>query len=235
MISPFLVWIAVIVADVLLSAFWIRVTGNYVLPLANYVLLVLMAQIFAVKLIVYPIFGLTATMGTMLYPETLVLLDMINEFFGKRTAYLSVLGGTVAQLFMITYFLISLELHSVNGVDAAWSTVFAVSARVAAASVTAFVADELFDAYVYAYFKQRMPDKLYFRYLVADIPTLTIDTLVFTPLAFYGVVPVVPLMASLFIIKYVLGVGSAPLMYAARALGRKTKAETRPAAPSIPH
>ncbi|MGC8631670.1 MAG: queuosine precursor transporter [Thermoprotei archaeon] len=213
-------WILIIIVDILVSAFWVRKTGTYILPLANYVLLVLMAQIFAVKLIVYPLLGLTATMGTMLYPETLVLLDTINEFFGKKTAYMSVVAGTVAQLFMIAYFLISIGLNSVNGVNAAWNTIFSVSARIASASIIAFVVDELFDAYVYAYFKQKMPNKLYFRYLVADIPTLTIDTLVFTPLAFYGVVPVLPLMTALFIIKYILGVGSAPLMYAVRAIGR---------------
>jgi len=212
-------WLFIIVVDVLGSALWIRKFNNFILPLANYVLLVLMAQIFAVKLIVYPFVNLTATMGTMLYPETLVLLDIINEFYGKHTAYMSVIGGAIAQVFMIGYFVISLGISSVNGVDAAWTAIFSVSARVATASIVAFVVDELFDAYVYAYFKQRMPSKLYFRYLVADIPTLTIDTVVFTPIAFYGVVPLIPLMEALFILKYIMGVGSAPLMYIARYLG----------------
>ncbi len=215
----FYVWLCIIAFDVLGSAIWIRKFNNFILPLANYVLLVLMAQIFAVKLIVYPLVNLTATMGTMLYPETLVLLDIINEFYGKRTAYMSVIGGAIAQVFMIAYFVISLGISSVNGVDAAWAAIFSVSARVAIASIIAFVIDELFDAYVYAYFKQRMPSKLYFRYLVADIPTLTIDTLVFTPIAFYGVVPLIPLMEALFILKYLMGAGSTPLMYAARYLG----------------
>jgi uncharacterized integral membrane protein (TIGR00697 family) len=217
----FYIWIGIIVADVLCSAAWIREFNNFILPMANYILLVLMAQIFAVKLIVYPVLGLTATMGTMLYPETIVLLDIINEFYGKHTAYMSVVAGAIAQVFMIAYFLISLGIASVNGVDAAWSRIFSVSARIATASIIAFIIDELFDAYVYAYFKEKMPSKLYFRYLVADIPTLTIDTVVFTPIAFYGVVPVLPLMEALFILKYLMGAASTPLMYAARYIGKR--------------
>ncbi|WP_342765435.1 VUT family protein [Vulcanisaeta sp. JCM 14467] len=85
-----------------------------------------------------------------------------------------------------------------ESLQGAFASIMGVSARVAIASITAFLVSETYDVFLVS----RIGGGVLRRVGYSDPVAMTIDTLVFIPIAFYGVVPNIwLLMASQLIVK----------------------------------
>jgi uncharacterized integral membrane protein (TIGR00697 family) len=91
--------------------------------------------------------------------------------------------------------------------------------RITLASWVAFLVAENFDAYIYGVFKKLTGGRhLWARNVVSTLPALLLDSLIFVPLAFGGLIPLMPIILGQVAVKWLVGVINIPFMYANRAV-----------------
>ena len=151
-----------------------------------------------------------------------MLTDIVNEAAGLRRTY-EMIQMTFAAV-LLTEFAIRVTVYFVplSGwpYNDAYKAIFGLSPRIAVASRIAFLVSEHFDARNYHFFKTR-GYPLRVRNAFGSILSLTVDTVIFIPLAFYGVFPlevVFQLIIGQIILKRLTAVIDTPFMYAARKI-----------------
>jgi len=86
--------------------------------------------------------------------------------------------------------------------------------RIVVASWVAFLASENVDAFIFAWFKAKTGGKhLWARNALSSIPAMVVDSVLFITLAFYGTMPVVPLILGMLVTKWLVAVIDIPFMY----------------------
>ncbi|MEM1619769.1 MAG: queuosine precursor transporter [Fervidicoccaceae archaeon] len=130
--------------------------------------------------------GLTVPGGNIAFVATVALMDAIVISAGLSVARQVIFSGFLLQVLLTVSNLSTIKTPSPEWVsEEAVNAFLAISARVAVASPVAYLAAELFNAYV----THRYRRVWWARTLYSDPFALIIDTLVFTPIAFYGALP----------------------------------------------
>ena len=107
--------------------------------------------------------------------------------------------------------------------QASFEAVLGLVPRIVAASLIAFFISENTDAYLFAGLRKLTQNKhLWMRGAFASLPSMIIDSGIFITLAFYGIMPVLPLIIGQTIIKWLIGIIDIPFMYLARKILGKT-------------
>ena len=162
--------------------------------------------------------ALSVPAGVFAYCITFVCSDVISEVWGRRCANMVVLVGFIGLA--CTFLLIQLALwwpaapfwHQ----EEAFHATLGMTPRIIAASLTAYVLSQFHDVWLYTLLKDRMRSRhLWLRNNVATILSQLIDSAVFIGIAFYGVMPVWPLIAGQWAVKVALALCDTPLVYAA--------------------
>ncbi|OGH29352.1 MAG: hypothetical protein A3B41_04815 [Candidatus Levybacteria bacterium RIFCSPLOWO2_01_FULL_37_26] len=138
------------------------------------------------------IFGyqLNASVAIFVLPLIFTINDMITEVYGKERTR-SIIRSGLFTIFLILLFSVlatnlppSLRFEKTEG---AYDTIFGLSARIAAASLTAFTLAEFLDVFIFAKIRQRFGKKaLWFRNNASNFISQLVDTTVFMFLAFYA-------------------------------------------------
>jgi conserved hypothetical integral membrane protein len=176
---------------------------------ATYLFLLTMSQVLAVRLLDISPFMVPG--GVLSYSASVAVLDIASVKYGARLGRWLVIIGAVLQL---SYF-IMLNLVSATpgtGGDGVLST----SARIAVASVTAFLISENIDVHLVT----RLRLGVVRRVGVSDPIAMTIDSLVFIPTAFLGVLPTGVLL-SLIIGQLIVKFSFVPLTMLTVGMNRK--------------
>ena len=162
------------------------------------------------------------------FPIVFLMTDVVGEVYGKKTAKFFVLAGFVSTALFILYSLVSLWAPWSN--DSLWmqegyTQIFGVSARVALASLVAFVIAEYQDVFSFFFFKKKWGKKLFWlRSNLSNLWSQFLDTVIFMVIAFAGVYswPVLlSIIVPWWLYKVVMGVLYTPLSYAAIRMLRK--------------
>jgi uncharacterized integral membrane protein (TIGR00697 family) len=96
--------------------------------------------------------------------------------------------------------------------------------RIVLASWVAFLASENIDAGLYAWFKRLTGGRhLWMRNAFSSLPSMSIDSVLFITIAFYGIMPVVPLIIGQLVTKWLVGMIDVPFMYLNRWIMYKDK------------
>lgn len=218
-------WTASISLFALGGAWYVRKTGRADALLALYVTLAVASSIFASKTISFD-FGFAEFFapGTVLiFSVTFLLTDIVNEKFGKREVYRIIGLAFLAQIafLLFIYLVLSATPAPFFTNQSAFETVFNNVPRLVIAGLIAFLVSELLDANLYQWFRNLTDDKhLWMRNAFSTFPAMAIDSLVFVTLAFWGVMPLWPLILGLTVTKWLVGIVDIPFMYAARAIMR---------------
>lgn len=221
-----LFWIAIISLFTLGGAWYVRTYERLDALLALYVTLVVAASIFAAKTISFNL-GFAeffAPGAVLIFSVTFLLTDIVNERFGKGEVYRMIVLGFLAQLAFLVFSYLVLQAQGAPyfANQAAFDTVFTVVPRIAAAGLVAFLVSEFLDANLFQWFKRLTNGKhLWMRNAFSSLPAMAIDSVVFVTLAFWGVMPIMPLIIGLTVLKWLVGIVDIPFMYAARALMRR--------------
>lgn len=169
------------------------VIDTYDLTVALYIFGVITAELMGAK--TFPLFSLhwlhlNASVAIFVIPLLFTLVDSVVEVYGKARARSLVLSGVVVVALLTLY--AELVTHIPPSVmfastDKAYDTVFGGSARIAAASLTAFAVSELLDVAIFAKLRQRMQGKaLWLRNNVTNFVAQFADSAIFISLAFYA-------------------------------------------------
>ena len=92
------------------------------------------------------------------------------------------------------------------------------------ASLTAYLISSLVDVEVYHVWRKRVERWKWSRVLVSNAVSTLVDSVVFIFLAFYGILPVGPLIKGQYLIKMAITIASIPLIYIPSLRSRVVKA-----------
>ncbi len=192
-------------------------TGLYIwVPIA-----VMIANIQVTKTI--HLFGLTATLGNIVYATSFLVTDILSENYGKKEAKRAVGIGFFALIVMTV--LMNLALYFIpdesDFAQSSLQTIFSIMPRIALGSLTAYGLSQLHDIWAYDMWKRRFAEDkyLWMRNNFSTMVSQLIDTVVFTLIAFTGVFPwpvLVQIMITTYLLKWVVALLDTPFLYLAK-------------------
>lgn len=163
------------------------------LLVAVYICCIAIAELMGAKTIPLAAIGdfhLNASVALLVVPLLFTINDVIVEVHGKERARSVVFCGLIVIGLLMVMSLIATQLPPSSRFmadEAAYDTIFAKSARIAAASLVAFALAELLDVWVFSKIREKMGKKaLWLRNNVSNFAAQFIDTVVFITLAFYA-------------------------------------------------
>jgi uncharacterized integral membrane protein (TIGR00697 family) len=133
----------------------------------------------------------TINLGLFISPVVFIINDIQSEVFGYRSVKAMIKAGLVANVAVaVVYFLAITAPPSANFANQeAFRAVLGSTARITAASVTAYYIGSLINAKVMVSMKRRMEKHLFVRAITSTVAGQVIDNVVFMTLAFAGVLP----------------------------------------------
>jgi uncharacterized integral membrane protein (TIGR00697 family) len=178
----------------------------------------ILANIQVIKII--PLFGLEASLGNIMYGTIFLGTDVLNEIFSKKDAKKAVYLGFVVMLSTLAIMQMALWFtpHASDFASPALETIFGFMPRVVLGSLSAFIVSQLLDVNIFQWIKSKLPqDKfLWIRNNGSTMVSQLIDTLIFVPIAFWGVVPsnvLIGILISTYLIKLMVAVLDTPFIY----------------------
>ena len=168
------------------------------------------------------LFGLTTTLGNILYVSVFLTSNILNEFHGKEAAKTAVRLGFI-MLLLSTFYMQTALLFSPAPDDFAQvhlAAIFSLLPRVALASLTAYACSQACDIWAYHYLRLRTKGRfLWLRNGAATLVSQLIDSVVFCFLAFYALYPrqvLLEILLTTFLFKTLVTCLDTPFIYLAR-------------------
>ena len=135
-------------------------------------------------------FHLSASVAIFVVPLIYSANDVITEVFGKQKARSVVRSGLFMVALLMVFSAFATWLPATPRfakMNPAYTTVFALSVRIAASSLTAFAVGEFFDVFLFAKIRQKLGTKnLWLRTNASNFISQFFDTTLFMFLAFYS-------------------------------------------------
>ncbi len=211
-------WIVVTAIFSLFGSWYVRKYNKADALIGLYVTFVLISNIVAYKIAAFD-FGIVtffATSATLVFSVTFLLTDIVNEKFGRSETQKMIFIAFINQI-AVAFFIwlvILLEPAPFWSDQDIFAKIIGFAPRIMFASWVAFLISENVDAYLFSWFKKITKGKhLWMRNVFSSIPSMTLDTLIFVTISFYGVQPLLPLIIGILIIKWLVGVIDIPFMY----------------------
>ncbi|GAB5488630.1 MAG: queuosine precursor transporter [Parasphingorhabdus sp.] len=157
--------------------------------------------------------------GILFFPLGYVIGDILTEVYGYARARRVIWAGFGALVFMAFMSWVVVSLPPAEGWEgqAAYESVFGQVPRIVAASIVAFWAGEFVNSFVMAKMKVWTQGKmLWSRTIGSTIVGQGVDSLIFYPLAFWGIwepATVLTVMATNWLLKVLWEVVLTPLTY----------------------
>ncbi|MBN1266582.1 MAG: queuosine precursor transporter [Anaerolineales bacterium] len=162
-----------------------------ILVTSAYIAAQILADVTSLKIITLAGFSMDA--GTLIYPITFTLRDMIHKIAGRKAARVTIVAAGAFNLFMAGLFwLVSrLPYDPAAGAQPDWNSVLAPVWRIVLASITAELIAEFADTEIYHLWVTRVTRRFqWLRVLTSNAVSLPLDSLVFVWGAFGGVYPI---------------------------------------------
>lgn len=220
-----ILWILIVSAFTLFGTWYAKKYEHPDALIALYVTLVVFAGMTASKTIIFDL-GFTevfAPVATLMFAVTFLLTDIVNERFGRTETQRMIGIALVAQLSLVvfSYLVVSARGAPFFQNQAAFEAVFGSVPRVILAGLVAFFISENADAYLFQWIRRRTGGRhLWMRNALSSLPAMALDSVLFATLAFYGVMPVIPIIIGLIVTKWLVGILDIPFMYLSRLMLR---------------
>jgi uncharacterized integral membrane protein (TIGR00697 family) len=166
--------------------------------------------------------GLSVDGGTIVYPFTFTLRDMVHKVAGIGTARALIFTAAIVNLLMALLFLVVSVLPADPTVGPQWefAAVLAPVWRIVVASIVAEVISELVDGEVYQAWVARHAERWqWMRVLTSNAISVPLDSVLFSVLAFGWMLPW-PIVWSIalanILIKFAVTLFSMPWIYLVR-------------------
>ncbi len=183
------------------------------LLIALYIACELIANISAAKPVA--IFGTSAPGGVFIYALSFTLVDLVNERLGKRGAQRVVYAAFAANVLFALYSMLIVAMPSpafYTGREA-FAAVLGSTPRIVGASLCAYIVSSLLDVEIFAAWRRHIGGHKWARVLASNTVSTAVDSMIFVAVAFWGLLPLWPLMVGQYIIKMAVTFVSIPLIY----------------------
>ena len=219
-----LLWIAFMLLDLTMVLLMLRLFGR----IGLFVVIaysIILCNIQVLKTV--ELFGLTASLGNILYASIFLSTDILSEVHGKREAQRGVVLGLIVMVLMTLY--MNFALWFVPG-EADWahgplSEIFGLVPAVTVSSLTAYLLSQFTDVWLFHRIRQQTQGRhLWLRNNLSTLTSQLIDSAVFTGMATaLGVFPTsvaFEIFLTTYLMKLVVAVVDTPFMYAARRIAK---------------
>lgn len=170
------------------------------------------------------LFGMTTTLGNILYASVFLSTDMLSEFYGKKEAKKAVYLGFVVLVMAVVYMQLALMFQPAadDFAQPHLEAIFGFLPRIALGSMAAYVISQLNDVYVFHLLKDKMGQRhLWLRNNASTLLSQFLDSSVFCLVALWGLFPVdvwVEILFTTYLFKVIVAVMDTPFLYLARRL-----------------
>ncbi len=214
-------WVLYMILDLSMVVLMYKLFGKYGMY-AVVVMSSIICNIQVVKLV--NLFGMTATLGNIVYASNFFATDVLSEYYGKKEARRAVLLGfsmlVVATLWMQLALLFKPSLEDFS--QEHLSAIFSLMPRISLASLTAYIIAQLHDVWAFHFWKEKTKGKhLWLRNNASTMVSQLIDSVVFTTLAFLGVVDPKTfwsILATTYLFKLIVAAVDTPFIYLTRVI-----------------
>ena len=176
--------------------------------------LIVTAQVLANKTVMFA--GYTVPAAVIVYGTSFLLTDVLCEFYGKDKAKQAVWSGFIASILLVIGIQIAISWESApfwEGQEAFVATL-GTTWRIVAASLAAYLVSQNWDVHVFSRIKEKTGEKhLWLRNIGSTFTSQLIDTVIFISIAFYGVMPIIPLIIGQYIVKLIIAAIDTPFLY----------------------
>lgn len=192
------------------------------IALALYLTSLLASNTLGLKIMPF-LFGSHLSVAVFMFPIVFLMTDVVGEVYGRRIARYFVLAGFISTALFTLYNVISVLAPwapAGSWIQASYDGVFAVTPRIAVASLVAFIVGEYQDVLMF-FFSKRVFGRFgfWFRSLLSNVWSQFLDAVLFMGIAFYGagVYPtsvLVSITITWWLYKVAMGFLYTPLAYA---------------------
>lgn len=164
--------------------------NSVVIVSAAYVAAQMMADIASLRIVT--LFGYSVDAGTLIYPFTFTLRDLVHKVAGIRAARVLIVTAAGINIIMALLFWVAsiLPADMAVGPQLEFGLVLAPVWRIVFASIVAELIAEFIDTEGYRLWVERVTDRYqWMRVLISNALSVPVDSLVFAWLAFGGVLP----------------------------------------------
>jgi len=231
------IWLGFLLLDMTAAVVVFRLFGRvglYTLLVMN----IIICNLQVMKII--QLFGMTTTLGNILYASVFFSTDVLGEMYGKKEARRGVWLG-FAMLVLATLYMQAALLFTPGESDfisPALTQLFSLYPRVVIASLAAYLLSQLHDVWAYDFWKLRARGRfLWLRNNASTMVSQLIDSIVFCTIAFWGVFPLtdfMQIMLTTYILKFAIAAADTPFIYLARRLKAPDLPQSEPALEPAP-
>lgn len=176
------------------------------------------------------LFGITVTLGNILYGVVFFATDLLNEVYGPAEARRAVIAGFVSMIAMTVVMQVALLFSPAQDpwaieVNGAMRLLFGFMPRLALASIAAYLLSQFHDVWAYNRIRRLSGSRhLWLRNNLSTMVSQLIDTAVFCGIAFWGVLEkrvFIDVLVSTYVIKFIVAVFDTPFIYMGRRIAAK--------------
>lgn len=154
--------------------------------------------------------------GVLAYSITFAVTDTVCEIWGVERARILVRSGFA--VLVLVWLLMALALYMPAAPfwqgQAAFSEVLGSTNRIIIASMVAYGVSQSLDVWVFNRLKAITSARhLWIRNNVSTLISQSVDTVLFITIAFYGELPLLPLMGGQLAVKYAIALLDTPMVY----------------------
>ena len=187
-----------------------------IIAIVAYAIIAVTSDIFANKML--QLGGLTLAGGILLIPFSFTIRDLMHRCVGyenaKKIVWATAILNLVVAILMIVLDALPAAIPEKGNM---WHAIMGASWRVIIASFIGQLMSDLLDTYVFEKFTRKFGDKkTWLRVAGSNLFSVAADSISFSFLAFYGVLPTPVIIASVwssFVVKYIVSVIATPLAY----------------------
>jgi len=224
-----LLWFIFMIIDMSLAVLlfkFFRKQGLYLLIAVN----IILANIQVVKVV--ELFGLSATLGNILYGSIFFSTDILSDIYGKKEAKKGVLIGFISLLLMTLYMQLSLYIKPANFEEAqviqnSLESIFSLIPRIALGSIIAYFISQYTDVFIFHLVKSKTGEKkLWLRNNVSTMISQFIDSIIFVFIAFWGLYTMDvwwEILITTYLFKWLVAAVDTPFIYMAKRMIEKEK------------
>ncbi len=214
MLEMILLWIILTLAASAIVAFLGEKIGKGII-VGTFAGLIVTAQVLANKTVTF--WEFTVPAAVIVYATSFFLTDVLCEFHGKDKAKEAVWSGFIASILLV----IGIEIAIAWPAPPFWNnqeaftTTLGLTWRIVLASLAAYVFSQNWDVHVFHKIKEKTEGRhLWLRNVASTSSSQFIDTIIFITIAFYGVMPVIPLIVGQYVVKLIIAALDTPFLYA---------------------
>jgi uncharacterized integral membrane protein (TIGR00697 family) len=215
-------WLLLLLANFSAILFAYRFFGKlglYIwIPIAT-----ILANIQVLKMV--DLLSIGVTLGNITYASSFLVTDILSENYGEKSAKKAVFIGffSLAATVIIMQIALMFKPNEFDFIQDSLKNIFAILPRIALASLIAYGISQLHDVWAYEFWKKLFPGIkfLWLRNNASTMISQLIDSVLFTSIAFWGLLPkseFIQILVTTYVLKLIVAVIDTPFLYFARSM-----------------